>query len=313
MRLLSYLSKGQVRTARQVGDLGLDFKFSAELYRDNHAQVEMLFDVIPISFFEFLLLGSEGMQFSNDVTDWVLSTFPVSQLKALKKEVAFNIKDVILTAPIPTPGKVICIAGNYPIVNQLDKPEYPTVFLKPSSGVIGNQQAIILPELAEGVACEVELAVVIGKRGRNLTQQESLSIIAGYTIANDLGDRLLEKRTSQWTSGKMFDTFTPMGPIMITTDELSNTSNLELFTNINDRVVQKGNTAQMFFNVPQLISYLSTITTLNPGDVVLTGSPKLIEGKPNPLVSLRAGDFVHTGIEKIGTLINPVISEIEIV
>jgi 2-keto-4-pentenoate hydratase/2-oxohepta-3-ene-1,7-dioic acid hydratase in catechol pathway len=116
---------------------------------------------------ELLLLGSEGMKFSNDVTDWVLSTFPISQLKALENEVAFNIHDVMILAPIPRPGKVICIAGNYPAPNKMDKPEYPIVFLKPSGGVIGNQQSVIIPKVAESVTYEVELAVVI-KSGRNL-------------------------------------------------------------------------------------------------------------------------------------------------
>ena len=154
---------------------------------------------------------------------------------------------------------------------------------------------------------------MIGKRGRNLTPQETSSVIAGYTIANDLGDRLVEMRTSQWTSGKMYDTFTPMGPIMITPDELCDTRNLSIYTRVNDQIIQKGNTSEMFFDVPQLIGYLSTLTTLNPGDVVLTGSPKLIDGEPNPLVFLRPGDFVQTGIETIATLMNPVISEIETV
>ena len=161
-------------------------------------------------------------------------------------EMVFYIKDTIILAPIPRPGKVICIAGNYPAPNKLEKPDFPIVFLKPSGGVIGNQHSVIIPKAAESVAYEVELAVVIGKRSRNLTPQETLSVIAGYTIANDLGDRLLEKRTSQWTSGKMFDTFTPMGPILITPDELNNTSNLAIFTKVNDRIVQKGNTSNVF-------------------------------------------------------------------
>jgi 2-keto-4-pentenoate hydratase/2-oxohepta-3-ene-1,7-dioic acid hydratase in catechol pathway len=111
----------------------------------------------------------------------------------------------------------------------------------------------------------------------------------------------------------MFDTFTPMGPIMITPDELDNTRNLDIFTRVNDRIVQKGNTSQMFFDVPQLISYLSTLTTLDPGDVILTGSPKLMEGEPNPSVILKSGDCVQVGIETIAILTNPVIAEKEVV
>ena len=313
MRLFSYLSRGQVRSARQVGELGLDLNYSAELFRKYHKNTETSSDGLPVLLSELLLLGSEGMKFSNTVTNWLLSTFPGSQLKELENETVFNIQEVTFLAPIPRPGKVICIAGNYPVSNKFDKPEYPTVFLKPSGGVIGNQQEIVVPKLAESVAYEVELAIVIGKRGRNLFPKDALSVIAGYTIANDLGDQLLEKRTSQWTSGKMFDTFTPMGPLLVTPEELNNTSNLTLFTKLNERIVQKGNTVQMFFNVPQLISYLSTLTTLDPGDVVLTGSPKLMDGEPNPIVVLRPGDCIQVGIETIATLTNPVIAEKEVV
>ena len=175
--------------------------------------------------------------------------------------------------------------------------------------MIGDQQSVIIPGAAESVAYEVELAVVIGKRGRNLSSKDALSVVAGYTLANDLGDRLLEKRTSQWTSGKMFDTFTPMGPYLVTPDELPDPGNLEMFTRVNDQVVQRGNTSQMFFDVPQLVSYLSTLTTLEPGDVILTGSPKLMDGEPNPLVKLKPGDVVEVNIEQLSSLVNPVINE----
>ncbi len=312
MRLFSYLSRGQVRSARQVGELGLDLNFSAKRYLQDNPGTASSTKGLPISLSDLFLLGSEGMKFSKDVTDWVLKSLPVSAMETFVNGEVFYIKDVTILAPIPKPGKVICIAGNYPAPNKLEKPDFPTVFLKPSGGVIGNQQSIIIPKIAESVNYEVELAVVIGKRGRNLPQQEISSVIAGYTIANDLGDRLLEKRTMQWTSGKMFDTFTPMGPILITPDELDDIRNLAIFTRVNDRIVQKGNTVQMFFNVPQLISYLSTLTTLDPGDVILTGSPKLMDGEPNPIVSLRPGDCVQVGIETIGTLTNPVIGEKEV-
>ncbi len=312
MRLFSYLSRGEVRSARQEGELGLDFNYSVELFRNAHTKLEMPFNSLPISLSELLSLGSEGLKFSKDVTDWVLNTLAESGQETLVNGEVFYIKDVTILAPILRPGKLICIAGNYPAPNKLERPDFPTIFLKPSGGVIGHQQSVIIPKIAENVTYEVELAVVIGKRGRNLSLQETSSIIAGYTIANDLGDRLLEKRTSQWTSGKLFDTFTPLGPILITPDELTDTNNLALFTKVNDRIVQKGNSSQMFFNVPQLIRYLSTLTTLDPGDVVLTGSPKLMDGKPNPLVVLKPGDFVQVGIETIATLTNPVIAEKEV-
>jgi acylpyruvate hydrolase len=312
MHLISYLSRGQVRSARQVGELGLDLNYSAELFLKDHKYAGLSFDSLPVSLSELLLLGSEGMKFSNDATDWVLSNFSLSQLTASENKVAFNIHEVAILAPIPRPGKLICIAGNYPAANKLESPEYPTVFLKPSSGVIGNQQRIVIPRLAENVACEVELAIVIGKCERHLISMDASTAIAGYTIANDLGDRLLEKRSSQWTSGKMYDTFTPMGPFLITPEELGDTNNLALYAKVNDQVTQKGNTSQMFFDVPQLISYLSTLTTLVPGDLILTGSPKLMDGESNPSIVIRPGDIVQVEIERIATLTNPAIDENEV-
>ena len=149
MRLFSYLSKGQVRCARQVGELGLDLNYSAELFHIYHTNTKTSLDGLPISLSELLYLGSEGMKFSNTVTNWVLSDFPVSQLKDLENEVAFNIQEVTFLAPIPRPGKVICIAGNYPAPNKLEKPDFPTVFLKPSGGLIGNLHNVVIPEEAE--------------------------------------------------------------------------------------------------------------------------------------------------------------------
>ena len=133
--------------------------------------------------------------------------------------------------------------------------------------------------------------------------------IAGYTIANDMGDRDLEKRTSQWTSGKMFDTFTPMGPVMLTPDELPPTVSLQMITRVNGKVVQKGCTSDMFFNVLELVCELSELTTLRPGDVILTGSPKLMEGQPASATPLIPGDQIEVSIEKIGSLSNAIFAE----
>jgi acylpyruvate hydrolase len=249
------------------------------------------------------------MQFVKASTDWVISSFEGRANDFRRNGVVFDFTQASLSAPIPQPGKVICIAGNFPASNNMENQEYPIVFLKPSSGVIGNQQNVVIPGMAENVVYEVELAVVIGERGKGVLPQDAISVIAGYTIANDLGDRSLENRTSQWTSGKMFDTFTPMGPILITSDELIDSHNLNMHTKVNGKFMQKSNTSQMFFDVPHLVSYLSTLTTLQPGDVILTGSPKLIDGEPNPTVALKHGDIVEAGIEKLGSLINPITTE----
>ncbi len=218
-----------------------------------------------------------------------------------------SLDQVSLLAPVPRPGKVVCVAGNYPSQPGQPCPEYPTLFLKPSSSVTGYGSIVRLSQLAQDVTYEVELAVVIGKLARFIPETAAGEYIAGYMPANDLGDRTLEKRTSQWTTGKMMDSFTPLGPYLVTAGEAPETSSLELRTRLNGRLVQHGNTQDMFFKVPYLISYLSHLTTLEPGDVILTGCPKLMpDGRPAVQLSLKAGDQVEVEIAGLGKLWNPV-------
>ena len=309
MHLISYQSRGQVRSARLIDGYGFDLNVSATLYMKNNPSITPLPAEFPTQLTDWLLLGPEGLKFVQDATDWAQSLNQENEIHA--DTIRIDINNVTLLAPIPRPGKVICLAGNFPAPGKKDKPEYPTVFLKPSGGVIGSGQVVFIPEVANNVAYEVELAVVIGKRSRNLNTEEVDSAIAGYTIANDIGDRSLEKRTSQWTTGKMFDTFTPMGPVLITPDELTDPGNLPMFTKVNSKLLQNGSTANMFFDVNELVCYLSTLTTLEVGDVILTGSPKLMDGNPNPMWNLSPGDLVEVNIDKLGSLINPVKSEKE--
>jgi len=313
MQLFSYLSNGQPQSARLIDHLGVDINLASGLYiqSQNDSNSEQ-FDVLPVGLSDLLRLGEEALLFSITVTDWVVKNYRQKTI-SFKEDVVFEFNKASLLAPIIRPGKVICIAGNYPAVNKMECPEYPTVFLKPSGGVIGHHQSILIPPICKSVAYEVELAVVIGRQCKNLTVGEASSVIAGYTMANDLGDRFLEKRTSQWTSGKMFDTFTPMGPILFTRDELGDVNNLEMLTKVNDQIVQKSNTSQMFFSVPYLVAYLSTLTTLECGDVILTGSPKLMDGQPNPLCDLKSGDVVEVSIEGMGSLINPIKAENQVI
>jgi acylpyruvate hydrolase len=309
MQIFTYRDNGQERSARFGNNIGLDFFLSAQCYLENQSQSSPNPKNLPYNLSDVLALGVEGLDFIQKATDWILDALPVRFMESENHGLIVDMNTVTLLPPIPKPGKVICIAGNYPAPNKMEKPEYPIIFLKPTGSVIGNKQSVVIPPMAKSVAYEVELAIVIGKRGKNLSPQEGKSIIAGYTIANDLGDRLLEKRTSQWTSGKLFDTFTPMGSLLITSDELTDADNLEIFTKVNGETVQQGNTSQMFFDVPFLVSYLSTLTTLEPGDVILTGSPKLMNGVINPTCELKHGDVLEVGIENFPSLMNPIVFE----
>lgn len=210
------------------------------------------------------------------------------------------------------PGKIICVGLNYPPPNRDDTwlpPTYPILFHKPSSSLIRSGTAIVLPKISQKVLYEGELAVVIGTRAKNISLESSLEVVAGYTIANDIGAADIESRSSQWASGKMFDTFCPLGPSLIPSSEVLNPNGLAIKTTLNGEVVQDGNTREMIFDVPTLVHYISQLTTLESNDVILTGSPKRAGNLPDPRIPLKPGDTISVEIEGLGTLLNTVVAE----
>lgn len=201
---------------------------------------------------------------------------------------------------------------NYPPQNRDDgwlPPPYPVLFHKPSSSLTASGTVIVIPKISQQVLYEGELAVVIGTRAKNAPKENALEVVEGYTIANDIGAADIEARSSQWASGKMFDTFCPIGPALIPSGEVPNPNNLAIKTTLNGNVVQEGHTREMIFDVPFLIQYISQLTTLEPGDVILTGSPKRAGSDPDPKIPLKAGDTISVEIEGLGVLTNSVIEE----
>lgn len=214
--------------------------------------------------------------------------------------------------PVSKPGKIICVGLNYPPLESLhdwSQPPYPILFNKVSSSLIGAGTAIKLPRTSQQVLYEGELAVIIGTMAKNIPPEGALDVVAGYSIANDVGAADIEQRSSQWASGKMFDTFCPLGPSLVTTDEIQNPNDLLIKTTLNDQVVQESNTREMIFDVPYLVSYISQLTTLEPNDLILTGSPKRAGDEPDPRIPLKPGDRISVEIEGLGTLTNPVVAE----
>ena len=220
-----------------------------------------------------------------------------------------------LLAPV-APYDILCIGLNYrkhaeeggkPI------PEHPVLFMKTSSAVQNPGDPIVLPRKlrSDKVDYECELAVVIGRECKNVSRANALEYVLGYTCANDVSARdwQAEWGGSQWCRGKTFDTFCPLGPCLVTADELSNPSELKIKTVLNGQVMQDWTTADMIFDVPALIEFLSGSTTLRPGTVILTGTPHGVGFARTPPVWLKAGDTVSVEIEKIGTLTNPVVEE----
>jgi acylpyruvate hydrolase len=219
---------------------------------------------------------------------------------------------VTLKAPVPRPGKIMCIGLNYrdhAAESNVAVPDYPTVFAKYASCVIGPGEAIVLPRVSTQVDYEGELGVVIGRRARHVAQADALAYVGGYLPFNDVSARDFQHRTSQWTIGKTFDTFGPLGPALVTVDEVPDPQNLAITVSIGAEVLQSSNTRHMIFPVAELISYLSTVMTLEPGDVIATGTPDGVGAARKPPRFLRAGETVRVEIEGLGALENPIVAE----
>lgn len=216
-----------------------------------------------------------------------------------------------LLAPI-IPRDILCIGLNYlkHIQEQAaKKPDYPVLFLKTSNTVIGPDENILLPKAGpDNVDYEAELAVIIKRKAKNISPSEAKDIILGYTCANDISARDWQKHKQgrQWCRGKSFDTFCPLGPCIVTPEEIGDPSDLKISCKINDNIMQDSNTSDMIWNVYELISFLSKSHTLYPGTVILTGTPEGVGFTRNPPVFLKEGDRVSVHIENIGSLNNTV-------
>ena len=221
------------------------------------------------------------------------------------------LSEVRLGAPVPEPSKILCLGLNYrDHAEEQGKPlpERPLVFAKPPSAVIAHGEAIRLPDpsLETFTDPEVELAVVIGRRARAVPEERAYDYVLGYTILNDVSGRDTQKAERQWLRAKGFDTFAPMGPWIVTKDEIPDPHALEITCRVNGELRQRSNTKNLIFRVPFLVSYLSRTMTLEPGDVISTGTPGGVGVFRDPPVRLRAGDVVRLEIEKIGVLENRV-------
>lgn len=213
--------------------------------------------------------------------------------------------DVRLGAPVFKPGKIICIGLNYSDHAQesnMELPKEPVVFFKASSAICGPNDDLIIPKASKKTDWEVELAVVIGKKASYVTEEEALDHVAGYILHNDYSEREFQlERSGQWVKGKSCDTFAPLGPFLATKDELGDIDNLRLWLKVNGKTMQDGNSKNLVFKIPFLISYLSQFMSLLPGDIISTGTPAGVGLGQKPPFYLKPGDEVELGIEGLGS------------
>ena len=264
----------------------------------------------PLSWFD---LDGPWLQKAREIFDSVERDIQVVD-QAKEKGWLVPSRDAYWFAPVPRPGKLICIGLNYrdhAKESNMPLPERPVVFSKFSSAVIGPGEPIVIPATSQQVDYEAELAVVIGRRAKNVKADRAYDYVLGYTAFNDVTARDFQFADGQWQRGKSCDTFAPMGQTIVTTDTITDPHKLSIKLTLNGEIMQDSNTDQLIFGVPQLIEFISESITLEPGDVIATGTPPGVGFARKPPVFLKPGDQVEIFIEGMGGLGNPVVAEQE--
>jgi 2-keto-4-pentenoate hydratase/2-oxohepta-3-ene-1,7-dioic acid hydratase in catechol pathway len=213
--------------------------------------------------------------------------------------------------PAVRPGKILAIGRNYAdhaIEGGGEPPKAPLIFAKLSNALSAHNAPIVLPTVSETIDWEAELAIIIGRRAKAVNEADALDYVFGYTLMNDVTARDLQRKDGQWTRGKGLDTFAPLGPFITTRDEIEDIQNLKIEGLYNGEVTQASNTSKMIFSVAYLISYISQGITLEPGDVIASGTPEGVGFFRDPPVLLKPGDVCEVRVEKLGTLRNPVVA-----
>ncbi|HEX7124668.1 MAG TPA: fumarylacetoacetate hydrolase family protein [Thermodesulfobacteriota bacterium] len=318
MKLVTY-SEGQ-RTEARLGGLvrddvvDLNRMYRLMLHEGGEPRADVLADVlVPPAMRAFLEGGDAAMGRAREA------------LAAAEREAAsgrgrealaqagilFPLAGVRLRPPVPDPRKIVCLGLNYKdhaAETGMKAPERPILFPKWATTLVGSGDPIVLPAVSQQVDYEIELCVVIGKRARNVPESKAAEYVAGYTILNDVSARDWQFHTSQWASGKNFDTFAPCGPALVTADEVGDPHVLDVTLTLNGQTMQRSNTRQLIFNVWQTIAYVSTALTLEPGDLIPTGTPGGVGFARKPPVFLKPGDVCRLEISRLGVLENPCVA-----
>jgi len=263
----------------------------------------------PKTLIEFLQAGKEAKSKARVMLEKVQSGKTLEDLKT--KGLAFSEADVTFLPPVQQPEKIICLGLNYRAhVEEMGRelPKYPTLFAKFPNTLIGHKQPIVLPKISNMVDFEAELAIVIGTTCKDVSHEDALDCIAGYTILNDVSMRDFQNRTIQFLQGKTFDGAGPVGPYLVTSDEVQNPDNLTIELRLNGEVMQHGNTSDFIFDVRTIVNYITQIMTLKPGDIISTGTPSGVGAARKPQVFLKPGDQLQIALEKVGILENHVVA-----
>nr|XP_026690422.1 fumarylacetoacetate hydrolase domain-containing protein 2-like [Ciona intestinalis] len=288
MKLLQFLRHGKQCIGAQVrGNSILDLTSASSK--------------IPNNVVDFLARGENALNLAKRLTE-------------TNSESLISYDDVSVLSPVTNCEKVICVGMNYKdhcAELNIPIPTEPVIFNKFPSSIIGDKENVVIPKASSSVDWEVELAVVVGKEGKHIEESKAMEHVAGYTVALDVSARdwFGEKNSGQWLLGKTFDTFCPLGPTLVTKDEIADPHDLPLACTVDGQVMQSSNTNQLVFSIETCIAWISRVFTLKPGDVLLTGTPPGVGATRSPPVFLKDGDTVVSAIEGIGKITNPVVEE----
>ena len=302
MKLAQFKSKNanQARLGVLLGDIGFDVAELARAQSGGASVADWLLEAN--STIDVINRGAEGIEQLK-----ALLTLQTGSQSALA---GFNENDVEFL-PAVHPGKILAIGRNYAdhaIEGGGEPPKAPLIFAKLSNALSAHNAPIVLPTVSETIDWEAELAVVIGCRAKAVSEADALDYVFGYTLMNDVTARDLQRKDGQWTRGKGLDTFAPLGPFITTRDQIEDIQNLKVEGLYNGEVTQSSNTSKMIFSIAYLISYITQGITLEPGDVIATGTPEGVGFFRDPPVLLKPGDVCEVRVEKLGTLRNPVVA-----
>jgi acylpyruvate hydrolase len=307
MRLVTYAAAGRPVPGVLVGDYVVSLTAAFDAYNARHGSAGSL--APPQSIHDLL---------AADTSTWAATIAAVAFASEHERRDALAalgwatpMSDTSFLPPILRPGKIVCLGHNYRHhIAEMGRnlPDYPVIFAKFANTLIGHRQPIVLPQVSSMVDYEAELAIVIGRGGRDIAPEAAFDAIAGYTIFNDISVRDYQRRTIQWLQGKTFDGTGPVGPAIVTADEIADPQALDITLRLNGEVMQHSNTSDFIFDIPTIISYLSQIMTLEPGDLIATGTPSGVGFARDPQVFLRPGDVVQVAIDGLGVLENPVVA-----
>ncbi|MBI2526821.1 MAG: fumarylacetoacetate hydrolase family protein [Candidatus Rokubacteria bacterium] len=265
----------------------------------------------PKSLLELIQGGEGALALAREAWEYGRGLVDQQALDELaRRKLAYPLKRVRLLAPIPVPGRnVFCLGRNYAdhaAERGAAVPEHPVYFTKPATAVVGPGEPVVHHAVTQELDYEVELAAVIGRGGRDIERAQALGHVFGYTVINDVTARDLQKRHTQWFKGKSLDTFCPMGPVLVTADEIPDPQALAIALRVNGQVRQSSHTSKMIFPVAECIEVLSRAMTLLPGDVIATGTPEGVGAATGAF--LKAGDRMEAEVERIGVLANKVVA-----